>query len=65
MLGAAGDDYEFAAIRIALIKLSPDSIMGQENEHLPGTKVVSRVRLEAERSLPEGFHKLRDGRKGC
>ena len=64
VLGCAQGDYEFAAIRGALIKLFPDTIISQEKRSVPDRKVGHVSDRKPNDRLKNRFRKPRDGKSG-
>ena len=63
VLGAAEVEYEFAAVRGALIKLFPDTI-NQEKRPVPDRKPSHVTHQKAHDWFRNRFHKPRDGIPG-
>ena len=61
VLGAAEGEYDFAAIRVALIKLFPDTIIRQEKRSTPNRKPMERRQNDR---FKNRFCKPRDGKTG-
>ena len=64
VLGAAEGEYEFAAIRGALIKLFPDTIISQEKRSVPGRKPGHVTDRKTNDRFKNRFRQPRDGRTG-
>ena len=64
MLGAAEGEYEFAAVRGALIKLFPDTIINQEKRPVPDRKPSHVTDQKAHDRFRNRFRKPRDGKTG-
>ena len=62
MLGAAESEYEFAAIRGTLIKLSPDPIISQEKRSVPDRKPSHVSDRKTNDRFKNRFRKPRDGK---
>ena len=63
-LGAAESECEFAAIRGALIKLFPDTIISQEKRSLPDRKPGHVSDWKPNDRFKNRFRKSRDGKSG-
>ena len=63
-LGAAESEYEFAAIRGALIKLFPDTIISQEKRSVPDRKPGHVSDWKPNDRFKNRFRKSRDGKSG-
>ena len=61
VLGVAEGEYEFAAIRGALIKLFPNTIISQEKRSSPDLKPMDRRPNDR---FKNRFRKTRDGKRG-
>ena len=65
MLGSVEGEYEFAAIRRALIKLFPDTSISQEKTSVPDRKPSHVSDRKSNDRFKNRFRKLRDGKSGC
>ena len=64
MLGAAEGEYDLAAVRGALIKLSLDTIINQEKRSVPDRKPSHVTDRTANDRFRNRFRKPRDGKTG-
>ena len=64
VLGADEGEYEFAAVRGALIKLSPDTIINQEKRPVPDRKPTHVTDQKVNERFRNRFCKPRDGKTG-
>ena len=64
MLGAAEGEYEVAAIRGSLIKLSPDTIINQEKRSVPHRKPTHATDWKMSDRFKNRFREPRDGKTG-
>ena len=64
VLGAAEGEYEFAALRRALINLFPDTIISQEKRSVPDRKPGHMTDWKSHDRLSNLFRKPRDGKTG-
>ena len=64
VLGADEGEYEFAAVRGALIKLSPDTIINQEKRPVPDRKPSQVTDQKVNERFRNRFRKPRDGKTG-
>ena len=64
VLGATEGEYEFAAIRGALIKLFLDTIISQEKRSVPDRKPSHVSDRKPNNRLKNRFRKPRDGKSG-
>ena len=64
VLGAAESEYEFAAVRGALIKLSPDTKINQEKRPVSDRKPTHVTNRKAHDRFRNGFRKPPDGKTG-
>ena len=64
VLGAAEGEYEFAAIRGALTKLFPDTIISQEKRSAPDRKLGHVMDRRPNDRFKNRFRKPRDGKTG-
>ena len=65
VLGSVEGEYEFAAIRRALIKLFPDTSISQEKTSVPDRKPSHVSDRKSNDRFKNRFRKLRDGKSGC
>ena len=64
VLGAAEGEYEFAAVRGALMKLFPDTIINQEKRPVPDRNPSHVTDQKANDWFRNRFRKPRDGKTG-
>ena len=64
MLWAAEGEYDLAAIRGVLIKVSPDTIINQEKRSVPDRKPSHVTDWTANDRFRNRFRKPRDGKTG-
>ena len=64
VLGAAEGEYEFAAIRGAMVKPFPDTIISQENRSAPDRKPSHATDRKLSDRFKNRFRKPRDGKIG-
>ena len=63
-MGADEGEYEFAAVRRALIKLSPDTIINQEKRPVPDRKPSQVTDQKVNERFRNRYRKPRDGKTG-
>ena len=64
VLAAAEEEYEFAAVRGALIKLFLNTVINQEKRSVPDRKPTHVTNRKAHDRFRNGFRKPPDGKTG-
>ena len=64
VLGAAEGGYDLATVRGALVELSPDTMINQENRSVPDRKPGHVTDRKANDRFRNRFRKPRDGKTG-